>query len=430
MKKNKYLLVGLFFVFVTSSVFASPNLSKVPWSAIGEKIKTATFSNNTLLPTTMALRSNSDWIAAANLLTIPVYFYNPALGLAASSVLAYADSAPVDAVKAWNDGKFKGKAAFQSMMDGLFPPNTSSYPISNSAPGYTGTCGIVLPSPLSMSSSGFIKLENNDCGISATIMGSGFLTDLGGSHSPIIATEYHKWWASSNNVIYVADAVNTYRWTGGYSTWLGGDINTSPGNGPPDVMPSNKIDPFLEALKDIMNNRNNPNLPAQEEITALLPEYTPPVPGIPTQSVTNYNNAETTNNEIVNSQYNQTINDIVTNNPTSVEAKIEQAKALEMGSVSTPVLESNPLHELNFKPITDLKDALNNHFPFSVLSGLVNVLSQLSASPVTPEYIIDLKFYQASVDFQSWDNYMSGFRLIIGFIFVVFMGFRTVQIWR
>jgi len=425
--KLKYISIFalVFVVLTTVTSFALPSLSKIPWSAVGQKIKTVTTSNNTLLPTTMALRSNSQWIAAAQLLTIPVYFYNPALGIAASAVLGYADTAPMDAVQAWNDGKFAGKAAFQSFMDSLFPPQSKAmFDGKNVAcsSAFIDLCAggkvahLTNPTPI-LGYDLFPYEATAADGIAYKAAHDGFFNN---------GTSYQEWDPTIIATSSWKKGLNGIRWQVNYIV----GVPTPDSQNIPQTLPADKVDPFLQALRDIMNNQQSPNVPAQTAVKEMLPQYTPPVPAIPAESVTNYNTTNQTNIENATSTYNDTLTNISTSNPTNVDIQIEQAKQEEIGSASPPSLENESLHELDFKPITDLKNALNSHFPFSILNGLTTVLSQLSASPITPEYTIDLNFHQASVDFHSWDNFMSGFRLILGFIFVLFMGFRTVQIWR
>ncbi|MBV5330636.1 MAG: hypothetical protein JZU65_23900 [Chlorobium sp.] len=424
MTRKHYVFFLFLSIFFASSASALPNLSKIPWSAIGQKIKSVTTSNNTLLPTTMALRSGNDWIAAAQLLTIPVYYYNPMLGLAASAVLGYADSAPMDAVKAFNDGKVAGQSVFKSVMDMLFPPvapvlgtgshiacTTAIYPTCT--PGKIallgakyGGLGQVGPKPTADEA---IALSGGTRFLSPATL---YMVCLPPRN---ICAPGSCWIVESQNytVSYVDGVADT-----GVSAV-------------PDVMPAEKIDSYLEALKDIMNNRTAPNVPAQVAIKELLPEYTPAVPAIPAEAVTNFNNNTTINNETAGDTYNQTISDIVTNNPTSVEAKIEEAKAQEMGSASVPALAPPVLHSIDFKPITDLKGTMMSTFPFGLVSSVATALGSLVADPVAPHFTINVgSFTTVEADFSCMNLLAEFLRNLIAFFFYCVTAFYCVRLFR
>ena len=129
---NVFILIAFFTMPIPAF---SGVLQKIPVSQIGQKIKDINpstlldeIADNTIeamkknpVPTVMALGSNSTAEMAANLLTIPVYAYNPALGAAASFVVGMAFDSTLDVKKAYESGGFDTDPALSAIKQAAFP---------------------------------------------------------------------------------------------------------------------------------------------------------------------------------------------------------------------------------------------------------------------------------------------------------------------
>jgi len=138
---TRFAAVLLLLLLAFSSAQAV-TLSRIPVSQIADKIKTVVSSNDFMLPTTMALASNSNYQAAANLLTVPLYAYNPALGVAASAVIGFAFSPPLGLKQAYDRGALQSQPNLSQVISNLYSNAPSS--------------GQVLPTDL-----GNIKIQAN-----------------------------------------------------------------------------------------------------------------------------------------------------------------------------------------------------------------------------------------------------------------------------
>ncbi|HAY20635.1 MAG TPA: hypothetical protein DCY27_00380 [Desulfobacterales bacterium] len=130
----------LFIALLCPSVASSRTLTKIPTANISDSIKNL-FSGpvgSTLVPTTMALRSDSAAEMVAQLCTIPVYAYNPALGTAASFAVGLAFESSLDIKKAFEAGAFWQSPSLAEVANSALQTNTFVPPDSNSILFYNG----------------------------------------------------------------------------------------------------------------------------------------------------------------------------------------------------------------------------------------------------------------------------------------------------
>jgi hypothetical protein len=269
----------------------------------------------------MALRSTNNYEAAANLLTIPLYAYNPALGLGASAVIGYAFHGMYDLDSAYNNGSLQSKPAIKSVLEDILIDTSLQYP---------PTVGNVFVTP---SGNKIITAQTTDQTITTSnfnaYVSNGTMVNIGNNFYISSAYLYYR---------FSSDASYTY-----FHRWIYQSTTQSPTNEPPSSIPTDK--------KTAVNNRLVQESSSNETIRNQLEETVKENPNLvpaPAQiSQTDIQNFITNNNLEINNNYINTLNALIEQYPNDVNLKAELARA----QAESQKEEENPKE--TFSPIAE-----------------------------------------------------------------------------
>jgi hypothetical protein len=310
----RFFLTFILILYASSSYAIT--LSRIPVDRLANKIKTITSPNNVLAPTTFALNSSDSLNALGHLLTIPIYAYNPALGIASSFALGYAGQANLKVKELYNEGKITDPA-LQALCDMIWP-----------SPSNTGTiaAGTVISTP-----SGPYRIVSgpNDYAAKKSFadLTAQFSPALG--YVPIGGLSADKQW-----IFRPAE-------DGGYGSlmgWPGNQYNTSyfyaasynlepaPGAQVSEGAPVQLNDSQASQLVDkIVEQQNEPGV--RDSVNNLIknnPDYAQYPDNISYNDINNY---YTTNNQTVNNEYISNLQNLVNQYPDNPQLQQELAKA-------------------------------------------------------------------------------------------------------
>lgn len=416
---NQKIIMIIFSILLFPTITLAIPLQKILRSQIAQDIRTIGSSNNFLLPTTMALGSQSQFTALGHLITIPIYAYNPALGVATTAALGYLDKLNVDAEKAHNSGVFK-RTRFDETIRNLFKDRPVQ--VGDIIGGMPGSA----PPP----------------GCS----GVGQVTGIIPHGSSCFSPDPINYWADCTHY-HMYELVNrTSCGYPGYAMFVknvvviqpstGEDIQpTYPPTGAPETVTREQAEKIAKGIADAIVN--DPSL--KDHLVDII-KQNPQIVTYP-QNITQNDVDNYLKNQINNSttNYNNTLNDIKNNNTSSVEVQIEIAKEqqrqaekekeeIDFGRAVAPTLPAHEIKEVDFKPIKDLAGELSGKFPFSGFGLISDCVSPLCAQPVAPVLKAEFGEIEFKLDFSILNSFAKSIRDFMSFFmwcatvyFIVFL---------
>lgn len=305
------LFLTFILILYASSSYAI-TLSRIPVDRLANKIKTITSPNNVLAPTTFALNSSDSLNALGHLLTIPIYAYNPALGIASSFALGYAGQANLKVKELYNEGKITDPA-LQALCDMIWPPPSNIGTIAASESGLAGQ-----------------KIDctgHPQCGPGKVALLSFNYHGIFGGYSTSTQPEIQPrtYWDSNQrfNVIWGLHQLTTGGWAAHQSrysaTIIDGSLDSS-------EIPQQLSDSQASQLVDkIVEHQNEPGV--RDAVNNLIknnPDHAQYPDNISYNDINNY---YTTNNQTVNNEYISNLQNLVNQYPDNPQLQQELAKA-------------------------------------------------------------------------------------------------------
>lgn len=106
----------------------------------------------------------------------------------------------------------------------------------------------------------------------------------------------------------------------------------------------------------------------------------------------------------------------------------DEVRIVDAGTTTPPDTTKPQKKELNFTPITSQQGVLMTKFPFSIINSLGAAFSVLYASPIPPNFTIDLHFTQKEIKFEPFNGIAATFRAIVGFLACCLTGWGCLRL--
>lgn len=362
------------FTFLLVPCLSFPaTLTKIPYNSLGRDIKTLIPSaNDVLLPTTMALRADSTYEAAANLLTIPLYAYNPALGIGASAAIGYAFHGLYDVPKAYEQKVLQEKPSVAPILEELFGGDTAPLPALND---------IVDADYIKSAHPG---IETNP--LWPPYAGNWQLSTIGGVQQK---NDYSglSYWVSININNSTTFKFSTYKRVGSsyvveYQTFIYNNtvLPTTLQNEPsiPEILSVEQLEALHQRLVEEVSNNQNVRQDIEDSVVEN-PDLVPDAENIKRTDVQHWSNQ---NSSQINNEYIAELEQLAAANPDNVhiQQELAQAQAQAQKEAETPVETFDPIPGIEVTPYDpgpfDIPSRFETFLANIVDTGLFSLPSQ------------------------------------------------------